>query len=258
MAIVRPKEAYRERAAREMKKHLLTPGWNVRQKIALSCRILADEGHESALAGQITARGEKPGTYWMLSFGLGIDEAQARNIVLCDDDLNLLEGDGMVNPSNRFHLWIYRHRPQVNAIVHTHPPYVSALSLLGEKLAAAHMDTSMFYDDCAFLSEWPGPPIGDEEGKLIHEALGNNRAILLAHHGQLCACSSIEEAAVLSVFIERAARMQLLARAVGPIKSLKPAAGKEAHDYRLEPKAVGATFHYFARRVLRKASDVLE
>jgi hypothetical protein len=64
------KKAYRERAAREMKKHLLTPEWNVRQKIALSCRILADEGHESALAGQITARGEKPGTYWMLSFGL--------------------------------------------------------------------------------------------------------------------------------------------------------------------------------------------
>ena len=172
MAIVRPKEAYHERATKEMEKHLLTPKRNLRQKMAVACRILADEGHESALAGQITARGENPGTYWMLSFGLGFDEAQARNIVLCDDDLNLLEGDGMVNPSNRFHLWIYRHRPQVNAIIHTHPPYISALSLLGEKLVAAHMDTSMFYDDCAFLPEWPGPPIGDEEGKLIHEALG--------------------------------------------------------------------------------------
>src|SRR5678816_2648655 len=106
MATVRPKEAYHERATREMGKHLLTPEWSLRQKIALSCRILADEGHESALAGQITARGEKPGTYWMLSFGLGFDEAQASNIVLCDDDLNLLEGDGMVNPSNRFHLWL--------------------------------------------------------------------------------------------------------------------------------------------------------
>jgi L-fuculose-phosphate aldolase len=34
-----------------------TPTWNLRQKLALTCRILADEGHESALAGQITARG---------------------------------------------------------------------------------------------------------------------------------------------------------------------------------------------------------
>ncbi|MGZ5226693.1 MAG: aldolase [Burkholderiales bacterium] len=258
MAIVRPKEAYHQRTSEEMTKHLRTPEWSVREKIALSCRILADEGHESALAGQITARGEKPGTYWMLSFGLGFDEAQASNIVLCDDDLNLLEGDGMVNPSNRFHLWIYRHRPNVNAIIHTHPPYCSALSLLGEPLVAAHMDTSMFYDDCAFLAEWPGPPIGDEEGTVIHEALGDNRSILLAHHGQLCACSTIEEAAVLSVFIERAARMQLLARAVGEIKKLKPEIAKEAHDYRLQAKAVGATFHYYARRALRKSSEALE
>jgi ribulose-5-phosphate 4-epimerase/fuculose-1-phosphate aldolase len=72
--------------------------------------------------------------------------------------------------------------------------------------------------------------VGDEEGKLIHEALGNNRTILLAHHGQLCACSTIEEAAVLSVFIERAARMQLWARAAGKIKNLKLEAAKEAHD----------------------------
>src|SRR5438105_6358845 len=209
MAIVRPKEAYHERATREMEKHLLAPGWNLRQKIALSCRILADEGHESALAGQITARGEKPGTYWMLSFGLGFDEAQASNIVLCDDDLNLLEGDGMVNPSNRFHLWIYRHRQDVNSIIHTHPPHCSALSMVGEELAIAHMDTSMFYEDVAFLPEWPGVPIGDEEGEIITRAIGSKRAILLAHHGQLVACSNIEEAAVLAIFIDSAAPMQL-------------------------------------------------
>ena len=41
----------------------------------------------------------------------------------------------------------------------------------------------MFYDDCAYLAEWPGPPIGDEEGRIIHETLGDKRAISLAHHG---------------------------------------------------------------------------
>ena len=257
MAVVRPKQAYHVRTAKQMERHLPTPEWSLPQKVALTCRMLADEGHESALAGQITARADRPGTYWMLSFGLGFDEAQASNIVLCDDDLNLLEGDGMVNPSNRFHLWIYRHRPEVNSIVHTHPPYCSALSLLGEELVAAHMDTSMFYDDCAFLPEWPGVPIGDEEGRIIHAALGDKRAILLAHHGQLVACKTIEEAAVLAIFIERAAKMQMMARAVGPIRKVKPEIAREAHDYRLKSKAIGATFHYFARRVLRKTADVL-
>jgi L-fuculose-phosphate aldolase len=258
MAVIREKRAYHERTTREMEEHLPKPQWTLTQKIALTCRILAGEGHESALAGQITARAKEPGTYWMLGFGLGFDEARAGNIVRVDDDLNLIEGDGMVNPSNRFHLWIYRHRPEVNAIVHTHPPYCSALSLLGEPLEAAHMDTSMFYDDCAFLADWPGVPIGDEEGRIIHEALGAKRAILLAHHGQLVACKTIEEAAVLAVFIERAARMQLMARAVGPIKKIKPEIAKEAHDYRLKPQSVGATFHYFARRALKTQQDCLD
>src|SRR6478609_12200682 len=139
--IIRDKAEYHARTSEQMERHLAVPPWSLRQKIALTCRILAAEGHESALAGQITSRGEKPGTYWMLSFGLGFDEARAGNIVLVDDDLNLLEGDGMVNPSNRFHLWIYRQRPRVNAIVHTHPPYCSALSVTDQPLIAAHMDT---------------------------------------------------------------------------------------------------------------------
>src|SRR3954471_14247597 len=257
-AIIRDKAEYHARTSDQIERHLNVPPWSLRQKIALTCRILAAEGHESALAGQITARGERPGTYWMLSFGLGFDEAQASNMVLVDDDLNLLEGDGMVNPSNRFHLWIYRHRQDVNSIIHTHPPYCSALSIVGEELAIAHMDTSMFYEDVAFLAEWPGVPIGDEEGEIITKAIGTKRAILLAHHGQLAACSNIEEAAVLAIFIERAARMHLLARAIGEIKAIKPEHAREAHDYRLKPKAIGATFHYFARRVLRQSEEVLE
>jgi L-fuculose-phosphate aldolase len=257
-AIVRNKAEYHARTTAQMERHLAVPPWSLRQKLALTCRILATEGHESALAGQITARGDRPGTYWMLSFGLGFDEARASNIVLVDDDLNLLEGDGMVNPSNRFHLWIYRHRPHVASIVHTHPPYCSALSLTGQPLIPAHMDTAMFYDDCAYLHEWPGPPIGDDEGRIIHEALGDNRAILLAHHGQLVATTTVEEAAVLAIFIERAARMQVLAQSAGRIRPINPAIAREAHDYRLQPRAVAATFHYFARRALNQGRDVLD
>jgi L-fuculose-phosphate aldolase len=256
--IQRPKEAYHQQTTQRMEQHLPTPAWTTRQKLALTCRILAGEGHESALAGQITARGPRPGTYHMLTFGLGFDEASASNIILVDDDLNVLEGEGMPNPSNRFHLWIYRHRPNVQCIVHTHPPYVSALSTVGEPLAVAHMDHAMFHDDCAYLPEWPGVPIGDEEGEIISNAIGDKRAILLAHHGQLVACGSVEEAAVMSVFMERAARLQVLARSIGPMKAIRPELAREAHDYRLKPKAVGATFHYFARRMLRGAPETLD
>ena len=99
----------------------------------------------------------------------------------------------MPNPSNRFHLWIYRARADVTCVVHTHPPYVSALSMIGVPLIASHMDTAMFYEDCAWLPEWPGPPIGDDEGDLISTALGDKRSILLAHHGQLSAGETVEQ-----------------------------------------------------------------
>jgi L-fuculose-phosphate aldolase len=255
---VRDKRYYHEQTTQRMNEHLLTPAWPLREKMALACRMLAQEGHESALAGQITARAAEPDTYWMLSFGLGFDEARKSNIIRVDDDLNVLEGEGMPNPANRFHLWIYRRRPEIHAIIHTHPPHCSALSMIGEPLVVSHMDTSMFYEDVAYLPEWPGVPIGDEEGQIISEALGKKRSILLAHHGQLCACANIEEATMLSIFIERAAQMQLKARAAGTIREIKPELAREAHDYRLKPKYVGAVFCYFARRVLRESTEVLE
>lgn len=245
------KSEFDKRASAEMERHLETPDWSQREKLALSCRILAREEHGSGIAGQVTGRGHAPGTMWTARFGLGLDEITASDFLLVDDDLNVLEGDGMPNPSNRFHLWIYRQRAEVQSIMHTHPPYISALSMLGVPLAVSHMDTSMFYEDCAHLPTWPGPPIGDEEGEIISKAIGNKRSILLAHHGQLCACSTVEEAAVLSLHIERAARLQLLAMSAGTIQDLDPEHARAAHDYRLKPKPLGATFHYYARQVLR-------
>jgi L-fuculose-phosphate aldolase len=254
----KPKTDFDARATAEMERHLLTPDWTVREKLALSCRMLAREEHGSAVAGQITARGDRPGTMWTARFGLGLEEIRASDFLLVDDDLKVIEGDGMPNPSNRFHLWIYRKRPDVQSIMHTHPPHVSALSMIGVPLKAAHMDTSMFYEDCAYLDHWPGPPIGDEEGEIISKAIGDKRSILLAHHGQLCACATVEEAAVLSLFIERTARLQLLAMAAGTIRDLEPGPARQAHNYRLKPKPLGATFHYFARQVLRDAPDCLD
>lgn len=254
----KPKAEFDKRATAAMRRHLLKPEWSLRQKLALTARMLAAEDHGSGLAGQITARGPKPGTMWTARFGLGLDEICARDFILIDDDLRVVEGDGMANPSNRFHLWIYRARPDVACVVHTHPPYCSALSMIGVPLKVAHMDTAMFFDDCAWLAKWPGPPIGDEEGELISTALGDKNSILLAHHGQLAAAPSVEEAAVRALFIERAARMQLLAMAAGTIRDVEPEYGRQAHDYRLKREPLNATFHYHARRVLKGEPECLE
>ena len=234
-----------------------TNNYSVRQKLAITCRMLAHDGHGSGIAGQITARGEKAGTFWTQRFGLGLEEISASNLILVDENLGVLEGSGMPNPANRFHLWIYNARPEVNCIIHTHPFWCSALSMIGQPIVVSHMDTTALYEDCAFLARWPGVPFGDEEGRIISEALGDKRAVLLAHHGQLVACGSVEEAAVLAVTIERAAKLQMAALSAGKIFPLEPALGKEAHSLKSKPKSYDTYFGYYARKALRTDPDCL-
>jgi L-fuculose-phosphate aldolase len=244
---VKPKAHFMERVSREMDADLPLLEGSTPELLAACCRILAKEGHESGLAGQVTARADKPGTFWTLQFGYGFEEATAERMVLVDEDLKPLRG-GRPNPGVRFHIWIYRKRPDVQAIVHTHAPHASALACTGSSLKTIHMDSAMLHGS-AHLPEWPGVPVADDEGRIISGALGNAKSVLLANHGLLTAGNSIEEAAYLAVFFERAARMQLRAMAAGGYKEVKAALAEEARDFLLQPSIVRGTFAYWARRI---------
>lgn len=252
-----PKDQLIKQALAHMQGSLADNTWTTREKLALTCRILFEYGHDSGLAGQITARGPQPGTYYTQQLGLGFDEITASNMLLVNEDLEVLEGDGMPNPANRFHSWVYRARPDVNCIIHTHPTHVAALSMLEVPLQVPHMDLCPLYEDCAFLEAWPGVPVGNEEGEIISAALGDKRALLLSHHGQLATGASVEEACVIAQLIERAAKLQLLAMAAGQIKPIEPALGREAHDWIARPKRHVAAFNYYARQSLRQHADCL-
>src|SRR5690606_4629613 len=200
------------------------------------CRLLFEHGQAAGVAGQITARGEQPGTYYTQQFGLAFDEIKASNLLLGNQDLDVLEGKGMPNPANRFHSWVYRARPDAQCIIHTHAPYTAALSQLEVPLTIAHMDNCLLYGDVEYVGAWPGVPFGNEDGDMISQALAGKRALLMAHHGLLVAGSNIEEACMLAITFENAARIQLLAMAAGEIKPISPEKGHEAHDWLIQPK----------------------
>lgn len=242
------KSALKEIAARGLDANFGPSSLSLRQKVAATCRVLFDHGHDSGLAGQISARSEDGRGFFTQRLGLGFDEITPENILLVDADLNLIEGEGAANPANRFHSWIYRARPDVRCIVHTHPMHVCALSITGTPLVVAQMDACMLYDEVGFLADWPGVPVGNDEGRIITEALGDRRALILAHHGLVVAAASVEEACVLAIQCERAARMQLLAQAIAPIRAIDPDLAREAHDWILDPRRIGAAFAYFVRR----------
>lgn len=251
------KNSLMQQSMAQMDKTLNDSAWSLRQRLALTCRILFDNGHDSGLAGQITARGEEPGTFYTQQLGLGFDEITAGNLLLVNEDLEVLDGQGMANPANRFHTWVYRARPDIQCIIHTHPEHASALSMLEVPLQISHMDMCPLYDDCAFLKNWPGVPVGNEEGEIISTALGDKRAVLLSHHGQLSTGASVEEACVIALLIERAAKLQLLAQGAGEIKPIPAALGKEAHDWISRPKRYSAAFNYYVRRSLPRHVNCL-
>jgi len=244
---MRDKAHFLDRVSREMNEDLGVLNLSPQEALAACCRILAHEGHESGLAGQVTALGEKPNSWWTLKFGLGFEEAKTENMVLVDGDLKPLSG-GRANPGVRFHIWIYRNRPDVKAIVHTHAPYASALAATGKPLKTIHMDSAMLHGTTAHLPEWPGVPVADDEGRIISAALGSAKTILLANHGLLTTGNSIEEATYLAVFFERAARMQIRAMAAGGYQEVKPELAEEARAFLLQPSIVRGTFAYWARR----------
>ncbi|VFR21997.1 Ribulose-5-phosphate 4-epimerase and related epimerases and aldolases [plant metagenome] len=245
------KSALVSQSIRQMDQQFGESRYSLRQRLALTCRILFDNGHDSGLAGQITARTDTPGQFYTQRLGLGFDEISEDNLLRVDEDLNVLAGEGMANPANRFHSWVYRKRPDVNCIIHTHALHTAALGMLEQPLVVSHMDNCVLFDDVAFVAKWPGIPVGNEEGEFIASALGSKRALLLSHHGLLIAGTSVEEACVLAIAFERAARMQLLASAAGEIQPIDPALGNEAHDWVLRPRRNVIAFEYYARRALR-------
>ena len=254
---LRGSEEIGKRLDREMNASLGASPFTALENMALACRLLADEGHARNLAGQITARAQAPGTYWTTNFAAGLAGTTAGNLVRMDGEMKVVEGEGIPNPGVRFHLWIYGVRPEVNCIVHTHPPYTSALSMVGEPLRVAHMDAMTFYEDCAVLEKWPGLPVANEEGRLISEGLGQKRSVLLAHHGLLTTGKSLEEAVYLAVLFEQAAQLQVLARLMGEIREVPPELALKARDFLLKDSIINGTFSYWVRRIARKHPDAL-
>lgn len=222
----------------------------VAERLALACRIVAHQSHATGLAGQLTIRDPNDAEiFWTQTYGLAVEEALPANMLRINNEIEVVDGEGMANPANRFHAWVYQARSDVGAIVQTHAPRASALSMLKEPLVLAHMDVMALFGDVAWLPNWPGVPFGDEAGRIITDALGDKSAILLANHGLLTVAATIERATMLAVTFEHAARLQLLARPAGEINQVTPDLGADARDHTRDEAYARAYFRYWTRQL---------
>ncbi len=156
-----------------------------------------------------------PGTELVLiNAGASVRSAlTADDIIAIDMDGRPVEGE--VVPPMEFHIHteIYRRRPDVNAVAHTHPVWSTLFSMTGQRvepvtMQAAVMGPIHLFDKTASINK---KPLAEE----LAAALGDARVIMLRSHGAVTAGADIIEAFVLAIYLEETARRQYLARALG-------------------------------------------
>ncbi|HEY7319078.1 MAG TPA: class II aldolase/adducin family protein [Candidatus Binatia bacterium] len=109
---------------------------------------------------------------------------------------------------------IFKARPDVQAIAHAHAPMCIVLSLADRTVAAVHMQSIPFEQGVPFYSR-PIHIKDDAEGADLARVLGQSRAVIIKAHGLVTAGKSIDEACITALYLERAAKIQVLAHAIG-------------------------------------------
>lgn len=184
-----------------------------KERLAGVLRLLGRLGYEDGVGGHVTARDpEFEDCYWVNPFGRAFGAIGPDDLLLVDGEGRVRQGERRVNElAFAVHAAVHRARPAVVAVVRTQGPYGRALAALGELIAPVTQEACAFYEDHALLDEYAGG--GDAER--IAGALGPYKALVLRNLGLLTVGDSVEAAAWWFIAAERAAQVQLIARAAG-------------------------------------------
>jgi L-fuculose-phosphate aldolase len=184
---------------------------NLRQRLAQACRILAWAGQGDDIWGHATVRVPGTDTFWMKPHKMGLEEVRAQDLLLVNLDGKVVKGTRPRHSEVFIHAEILRARPEVGAVVHTHPVAPTVFSSLGVPLRPITHEGSYFSPpDVPRFDETSDLIVTPERGKSVARALGNRPALLLVAHGIVTVGATIEEAAVNALCIDKAARAQLM------------------------------------------------
>jgi ribulose-5-phosphate 4-epimerase/fuculose-1-phosphate aldolase len=194
------------------------------------------------------------------AYGLHWSEVTASNLLALDDKGNVLEGEGEAEKTAfTIHSRIHLANPKAACVLHTHMTYATALTLTEPgRLEMVEQNALRFADDIAYDDTYNGLVVDDAEGDRLARVLGSKRVLFLANHGVIVAGPTVAEAYDLLYYLERACRLQVLARATGlPFRKVRPEVVRETYRMILAdtPKYAGAHFAALKRILDREAPD---
>jgi len=226
----------------------------LKRKLALAGKVMAANGQSDFTRGHISVRlpGKKP-LFLMKPHSVGLDEITPANILTIDLDGNVVAGKARRHSEVSIHSEIYRARPDVACVVHSHPPYAIALSGSGRPIKALSQAGALFRGEAGVYDDTIALIRSAELGKGVARALGRGRAVLLKNHGVVVAGASIEETVIGAIMLETAAMIQLAAEAAGDMAPEFPEDDIATLKAQLsKPEQFAINFDYLARRVTRR------
>jgi L-ribulose-5-phosphate 4-epimerase len=172
-------------------------------------------------SGNVSGRDSKTGLVVIKPSGLKYDKMKPEDMVVVDLDGRVIEGTLKPSSDAASHLYIYRQRPDINGVVHTHSPFATAFAALGKPIPVYLT---------AIADEFGGPiPCGgfalvggEEIGQIVVNNLDKSPAVLLKNHGVFTVGNSAEAALKAAIMVEDVAKTVSIALQIGQPDEISP------------------------------------
>lgn len=217
----------------------------LKDAVAWACRILAMHGHGDLTLGHVSARaGDR---VLIKRKGLGLEEVTPRDVHEVDLDGGKVAGPGSVHLEVVLHTEVYRARPDVGAVIHTHPVHSAAFGATGGTLRYLTHDSLLFPDGLGVYDESADLVTTAEGGRALARALGGRRAVLLRNHGTLVVGKDVPWAVLTALTLERALHIQAVASRFGDLRPIPDAVVRSLHTSKYRDMFTNEYWDYWLR-----------
>lgn len=163
-------------------------------------------------SGNLSARTDND--FLITPTGFSYDDMQESDIVLLDIEGKTKKTKNEPSSEWRIHRDIYRQRPEINAVVHVHSPYATAIACTGKEIPAFHYEVAIAGGNSIRCSKYA--TFGTQElSENALKALEERKACLLANHGLLALGASIVAAFRMAQTVEVLAKQYTLSKLLG-------------------------------------------
>ena len=192
---------------------------NYKQLLIESGKRMLESGLTVETWGNLSVRDPETGYIYLTPSAMPYNTISEDDVVVLDAEGNRVEGERKPTIEYAMHLEIMKNRPDVNAIIHTHPIYSQVFGALHEDIPPIIDEAAQTMGGAVRVAEYAIP--GTQElADNVTKALGSGTACLMANHGAVCVGRDMNAAFKTCTVLEMTARIYYMARCIGNPKPL--------------------------------------